>query len=323
MRRYRFATSAPLLGLFLFAACESDDVSFQAVPAEEEASSLDSYSARREFPPGSPAAATGADAGAADTDNGSAGMRSALPGSISVNAEGKLLCGSSLCACNNGVDDDGDGTIDGFDVECTGGLDDDEGTFATGIPGDNRDPKWQDCFFDGNSGHGDDGCRYPTGCLTGELAEDDAACAVTEQCRKNCLPLAPNGCDCFGCCSVGLPGGGSVDVRLDASCSLEKIGDAEACAPCAKSAECANTCDRCELCDGKTAADLPLDCNPPPGTEAPPATDPPAAEPPAAEPPSVDEDACDGQGACSAEQPCPAGQFCAQGCCIAQVGVIR
>jgi hypothetical protein len=229
------------------------------------------------------------------------------------------MCGNSPCACNNGVDDDGDGTVDGFDVECTGGLDDDESSFATGIPGDNRDPKWQDCFFDGNSGHGDDRCRYPTGCLTGELAEDDPACAVTEQCRNNCLPLAPNGCDCFGCCSVGLPGGGSVDIKLDASCSLEKIGDTEACAPCSKSTQCENTCDRCELCEGKTAADLPADCNQPPPAEEPPAEEPDAGE----EPPVQDDDACDGNPSCSAEQPCAAGQFCSFGCCIAQVPVIR
>lgn len=306
MPRYRFATPAPLLlGLFLYVACGSENVRFEPVPGVEEGAMLSAYSARGGSPPGSAAAAS------ADAGTDAAGKGPSLPGSVTVTAEGKLLCGNSLCACNNGLDDDGDGTSDGFDVECTGGLDDDEGSFATGIPGDNRDPKWQDCFFDGNSGHGDDGCRYPTECLTGELAEDDPACAVTAQCRANCLPLAPNGCDCFGCCSVGLPGGGSVDVKLEASCSLEKIGDAQACAPCSKSAECENSCDRCELCAGKTAADLPADCNQPP-----------VDEPPAAEPP-VDEDACDGQAACSPELPCSGGQFCSQGCCIAQIGVIR
>jgi hypothetical protein len=306
-----------LLSLCLFAACESEDVRFEPVPAvQDEESMLDSYSAtRREFPPGSPSAGDAAD----DADP----VASSLPDSISVSLDGKLMCGNSPCACNNGVDDDGDGTVDGFDVECTGGLDDDEGSFATGIPGDNRDPKWQDCFFDGNSGHGDDRCRYPTGCLTGELAADDAACAVTEQCRNNCLPLAPNGCDCFGCCSVGLPGGGSVDIQLDASCSLEKIGDAEACSPCTKSAECENTCDRCELCAGKTAADLPADCDQSPPVDEPPP--PPGEEPDAGEepPPVQDDDACDGDPSCSADQPCAAGQFCSFGCCIAQVTVIR
>ena len=35
-------------------------------------------------------------------------------------------------------------------------LDNDESSFATGIPGDNMDACKQDCFFDGNSGMGDD-----------------------------------------------------------------------------------------------------------------------------------------------------------------------
>ncbi len=39
------------------------------------------------------------------------------------------------------MDNDGDGLVDGFDPECTGPFDDDEATFATGIPGDNKDPR--------------------------------------------------------------------------------------------------------------------------------------------------------------------------------------
>ena len=74
------------------------------------------------------------------------------------------MCNGAACACADGIDNDGDGELDGFDTECTGANDDDESTFATGIPGDNRDPVWQDCFFDGNSGAGDDKCRYHSDC---------------------------------------------------------------------------------------------------------------------------------------------------------------
>src|SRR5688572_6561790 len=42
------------------------------------------------------------------------------------------LCGGD-CVCDNGLDDDEDGLIDGLDPECTGPFDNDEGTFATGI----------------------------------------------------------------------------------------------------------------------------------------------------------------------------------------------
>jgi hypothetical protein len=165
-------------------------------------------------------------------------------------------------ACSNGIDDDDDGLIDGFDPECTGPWDNDETSFATGIPGDNRDPKWQDCFFDGNSGAGDDNCRYATGCINGELEPTDKDCTLTDACIEFCAPLTPNGCDCFGCCSVALPDGGSVDIMTVGSCSVANVDDEDACPRCVKSDACGNTCGRCELCPGKTAADLPEDCGP-------------------------------------------------------------
>jgi hypothetical protein len=173
------------------------------------------------------------------------------------------LCGGEACQCADGIDNDNDGTIDGFDVECTGANDNDEGTFATGIPGDNVDPKWQDCFYDGNSGGGDDGCRYSTKCLTGELPQDDKDCAQSQRCIDFCMQRTPNGCDCFGCCTLGTKDGMSVDVVLDAKCDPE---DLSTCRTCTKSADCANECAECELCPGKTAADLPASCTPPTGS---------------------------------------------------------
>jgi len=65
--------------------------------------------------------------------------------------------------CSDCKDNDGDGKIDGFDIQCTGPLDNDEATFATGIPGDNKDAVMQDCFFDGDSGAGNDGCNIHVG----------------------------------------------------------------------------------------------------------------------------------------------------------------
>jgi hypothetical protein len=178
-----------------------------------------------------------------------------------LNGTGGVVA-TGTTACSDGKDNDGDGVIDGFDPECTGPADNDEGTFATGIPGDNRDPKWQDCFFDGNSGAGDDGCRYATGCLTGALEPDDKDCRLTDACIEFCAPLTPNGCDCFGCCTVQLPGGDTVDIQTSSSCSLDQVGDEDACPRCVKSDACGNTCGHCELCPGKTVADLPEDCAP-------------------------------------------------------------
>ena len=75
---------------------------------------------------------------------------------------GKIPVGQTQCS--DGIDNDGDGKIDYADPECVGPLDNDESSFATGIPGDNMDACKQDCFFDGNSGMGDDHCLWQLQC---------------------------------------------------------------------------------------------------------------------------------------------------------------
>ncbi len=197
-------------------------------------------------------------------------------------------CPADGCACSNGRDDEGDGLIDGADPECTGPNDNDEGSFGTGIPGDNRDPFWQDCFFDGNSGAGDDGCRYHTECITGERPASDSSCQVADRCLAFCAPLAPNGCDCFGCCAVELDDGTTTHVMIADSCSLDVIDDPRFCTTCTQSSECINECGRCELCLGKTVDDLPADCG---GPE------------------------CSTGASCGGDADCSSGEICLLGCC--------
>ena len=196
-------------------------------------------------------------------------------------------------ACSNGVDDDGDGLIDGADPECTAPNDNDEGSFGTGIPGDNRDPVWQDCFFDGNSGGGDDGCRYRTGCLTGELPPSDDDCTLSDECIMNCQPSTPNGCDCFGCCEIFVEGTPRL-VQIGDGCSID---DLDSCATCVQAETCMNECGTCELCPGRTLEDLPPECSP-------------------------DMDGgmpmymCEDGVTCASDANCMAGQYCSQGCCL-------
>jgi hypothetical protein len=270
------------LWLILAAACSDEKIRFDDGPGAPADSAGDSTYPTPTLDPGSSPGAT-LDPSGTMTAMGSI----SLPQSVTMTAAGTVLCGDTPCECNNGVDDDGDGTVDGFDIECTGAIDNDERTFATGIPGDNRDPKWQDCFFDGNSGHGDDGCRYPTECLTGELSLDDEACSVTQACRDNCQPRTPKGCDCFGCCAVPLPGGGEANVLLSDTCSAEKIGDTEACPVCVPSTEC---------------------------VPAPP-VDPDPTTPDAGTPDPIDPE-CNGRTQCDEAGGCPVGDFCSQGCCL-------
>lgn len=236
---------------------------------------------------------TDSGSGGSSTDNTTAadGTSSGTGGSAgSPVLNPQELCGGD-CQCGNGIDDDGDGQIDGFDTECTGAADNDEGSFATGISGDNKDPKWQDCFFDGNSGAGDDGCRYHTDCLTGELPADHASCTVTESCIDFCAARTPSGCDCFGCCTFETADG-PLSVQIGVTCDYDDIQDEGACPRCEPSTQCGNECGECELCPGKT--ELPETCE--------------------EELPTCD----DGRQACDAETACPTNYWCSLGCCILQ-----
>jgi hypothetical protein len=237
------------------------------------------------------------------------------------------MCGDHICSCANGLDDDGDGTIDGYDLQCVSSTDDDEASFATGISGDNRDDACQDCFFDGDSGSGNDGCRIPSSCLTdGDNSSGVGSCNSCEasaECTDFCQKYTPNGCDCFGCCEIQL--GTDIDpayILLDASCSLDDFGT---CTECVQSDSCVNTCGDCELCPGKTVSELPLHClidppgptdppagdggttPPPPGTDGGDPTDPP--------PPDLPPYTCDFGEVCSDTLLCGADYQCILGCC--------
>jgi hypothetical protein len=235
---------------------------------------------------------------------------------------GGEVVGTGTTACSNGKDDDGDGLIDGFDPECTGSGDNDEASYATGMPGDNRDGKWQDCFFDGNSGAGEDGCRYATGCLTGDLELDDKDCQLAQNCIDFCAKFVPNGCDCFGCCSVQTAEGETIDVMTTSSCSLDKLADTDACQRCVKSDVCGNTCGRCELCPGKTVADLPDDCGTGTGGSGTGGSGSTGGSTSTGGTGSGGSPTytCDGgEQVCGAGMPgCPLNYYCSQGCCLPQ-----
>ena len=181
-------------------------------------------------------------------------------------------CDLAKPQCSNGCDDDNDGLIDGFDPQCTGALDNDEGSFATGQSGDNNDPIKQDCFFDGNSGSGNDGCEIHVCCLLKDPncgvtyynhpAFDPSTCstAVTQMCIDKCKPGTPPGCDCFSCCTVcDAQGCVTVDTNpaVAPNCTQDSLRDPNKCPPCTQNSLCSNPCgagggsDPCVLCPGQ------------------------------------------------------------------------
>jgi hypothetical protein len=212
---------------------------------------------------------SGSGTGAGGSGNGSADAGYGGP-AVGVDAGGKLPIGQTQCS--DGIDNDGDGLIDYLDPECVGPNDNDEGSFATGIPGDNVDACKQDCFFDGNSGMGDDHCLWQLKCDPRSVsaqcpydpayaAQHQTECSVSASqspaCINFCRRLVPNGCDCFGCCQVP---GAPQPIRLAPTCTAAKFGDPVACPPCTQVTQCANPCEHCEICVGKPT--LPADCGP-------------------------------------------------------------
>ena len=201
-------------------------------------------------------------------------------------------CAGALYACGDCMDNDGDGKVDLLDPECISPCDDKEDTFATGLPGDNMDPCKQDCFFDGNSGN--DACDWNLACDPKSPGGDKcpydpkATCnAQSPECAETCG--VPNGCDCFGCCTI-VVGGVSHDIFIgDQTCSAAEI---ETCQECTKNDDCDDECDPngCEICFG---GELPPGC---------------------------DDPTCDGGDPCTLDKEgnssCADGTYCQTGCCV-------
>jgi hypothetical protein len=220
--------------------------------------------------------------------------------------------------CSDGIDNDHDGKIDYDDPECVGPLDNDESSFATGIPGDNMDACKQDCFFDGNSGAGDDHCDWQLKCdpasVNSKCPYDQSyadshtmECSVSASqsmaCINACRKLVPNGCDCFGCCVVP---GAPAPILLAATCTAAGFNDPTKCPRCTQVTQCSNPCEHCEICIGKPT--LPADCTtttPDAGTDGPPPPPPQCG---------TDYQPC-GPGTSTPADSCPQGLGCITGCC--------
>ncbi len=238
-------------------------------------------------------------------------------------------CESRTYLCGNCIDDDMDGLVDSQDPDCLGPCDNTENRYHLAIPGGDGATCRLDCYFDGDSGSGNDSCEWnsqcdplnydaPRGCPADPMGPG-VRCPATQPatCHEVCGPLTPNGCDCFGCCELPADSGryvflGSIPAAGHMPCSPETVDDPESCRPCTPVADCLNECGRCELCLGRT--ELPPDCFPPPPRDGGPLPD--GAMPMDSGTPP--ERCPAGRQACGlpGDPACPSGFFCVTGCCV-------
>lgn len=196
-------------------------------------------------------------------------------------------CQGKVYQCGDCLDNDGDCKIDSEDDQCLGPCDNTENSFYGGIPGQNNSPCKSDCYFDADTGSGNDDCYWSHKCDPLEVAPnyppEGSQCAYNPNanipgtgstcaqlfvsqsavCTGYCGPLTPNGCDCFGCCAIpGAPTTvwlGSENPAGTGSCNINTLSDPTKCKPCTQVTACLNTCEHCEICVGKPT--LPPDCS--------------------------------------------------------------
>ena len=228
------------------------------------------------------------------------------------------MCLDKLYQCGDCMDNDGDEDIDVADIDCWGPCDNNESGWSGGIPGQDNSPCKHDCYWDYNSGSGNDDCywshkcdplepslpkcQYKPGASVPGTTKSCAELEVeqTPECLDYCAPLSPNGCDCFGCCEVETSMGtetvfvGTEDSDGNGTCNSTTVEDPELCERCTPVASCLNPCEpqNCELCFGQT--ELPKNC---------------------------EEAGCDpGVESCEVNADCPQFHFCLTGCCVPQPG---
>jgi hypothetical protein len=248
-----------------------------------------------------------------------------------------FACLGQVLACGDCQDNDGDGKIDSADPECLGPCDNTEGpVLLPGVGGQIGETCHVDCYFDDGNGMGQDTCWWSHEC--DPLEPEGELCTYKEQmlgtkfcpqpqdqaCMDYCVPLTPNGCDCFGCCTfpelatLGADGkeafvwiGALDETTNEGPCTFKDILDTTKCPRCTPVPGCYNPCGNCELCIGKTT--LPPECytSPPPTGDGGTPSNVDGGVPPSLQCPGG-EQPCGLPG----QPACPAGHYCVTGCCI-------
>ena len=192
----------------------------------------------------------------------------------------QLSCYGQMTECGDCEDNDGDGLVDWRDPECLGPCDNTEGPgLESGVGGTTGTSCGVDCYFDWGNGPGNDQCKWDHRCdplspeeptctydpewTAGTQGQRDCPDEQEQLCYDFCMPLTPNGCDCFGCCTFPELSGinadgsdgyvwiGNMDEDNNSTCTLDDISDNDLCPPCTPVGNCLNECGPCEICVGR------------------------------------------------------------------------
>lgn len=291
---------------------------------------------------GSTSASGGATGGAGVGGTGGTTGTGAAGGGIPPLPTETVACLNQIYECGDLVDNDSDGLVDYQDPDCLGPCDNTEDSLYPNLPGSSGQNCDLDCFWDQGQGHDWD-CYWDHQCdPNADLANNESAnpqsdCSwdsandgpvggesfspspytcdenfntQPQECLDKCEPLAPNGCDCFGCCELAPDTfvwlGSTEEGTNNGSCTLASVGSPtflEDCHPCTPVPGCFNDCGTCELCVGKTT--LPPECFP-------------SGEGGAGGSGGSPQDCPDGIRACGlpGQDPCPSKTYCITGCCV-------
>jgi hypothetical protein len=278
MNRNRAISASALALLVAFAACSDDD------QGSTQSTGTDGTGAGASTGTGNAGGSTGF--GPTSTTGTMSTTSTGIPPAPTVEVE----CDGHLYECGDLIDNDVDGLLDYQDPDCLGPCDNTEDSFFGGIPGQSGPPCKVECYWDQDSGPGNDDCFWDHVCDTHSIPDDfypepslgsnceyegpdfepfngqtcqELSMTQSQTCADVCGPLTPNGCDCFGCCELPAGSGlfvwsGSEGLNGDTVCTLDKLDDPTICHPCDPVPGCLNECDHCELCVGKPV--LPADC---------------------------------------------------------------
>jgi len=116
------------------------------------------------------------------------------------------MCQAHIFQCGDGLDNDGDGLTDMNDRDCLGPCSNNETNFHNCIPGGGSNACQADCYFDQDSGSGNDQCFWDHRCDPLETAEG-LECPYDSTCKTNpgCDLSTQSAEECIRGCNANVP----------------------------------------------------------------------------------------------------------------------